>query len=105
MARRDEFLRLVARLAAAQAGIPADARQAFEDNVVCAANGELSRMFSGETVRFSICRVPHETRAQRNQRILTALEAGEAVAVVARRESVSPRLVQWLRQRQRNVQA
>lgn len=98
MSRRDEIVRMVARLAAQQWGVPAERVEALEANVLAAVNGELSRMFGGTRLELTTCRVPHETRAARNARILAALERGEPASTVARREGVSPRMVRWLRQ-------
>lgn len=98
MARRDEIVRMVARLAAQQWGVPPERVEALEANVLAAVNGELSRLFGGTRIEITTCRVPHETRAARNARILAAVQRGEAVAAVARREGVSPRMVRWLRQ-------
>lgn len=101
MTVRDQLLRLLAESAVERLAVPPEKRPDAVANLVTVFNGELSRMFGGETVSFSTCRVPHETRAQRNQRIVAALEAGEPAAAVARREQVSVRLVRWLRQKRR----
>lgn len=98
MARRDEIVLMVARLAAAQLGVPQEKLADVEANIVAVVNGELSRLFGGTRIELTTCRVPHEKRAARNARILAAVQRGEAVAAVAKREGVSPRLVRWLRQ-------
>lgn len=104
MSRRDEIVRLVARMAAQQWGVPPERVAALESNVLAAVNGELSRMFGGGRLELTTCRVPHEARTARNARILDALARGESAASVARREGVSPRMVRWLRRQRVRVE-
>ena len=97
MTFRDQFLRMLAERAVDRLSIPSENRRAAVDNLVCCWEGVLSVAYRGETVELTTCKVPRETRAARNERILAALEAGESTVAVAAREGVSPRLVRWLR--------
>lgn len=99
MGKREQFVMLVARLAAKQIGVPADQVDAAGPAIIGAVNAELSREYSGEMFRieFPTCKVPPELRAERNRRILAALAHGDQVASIAQREHVSPRMVRWLR--------
>lgn len=102
MSMRDQLLRRLAELSLDVTGaVPPHLRGAAVDNLTTVFVAELSRLYGGGKLELSTPKVPPATRAQRNRRILDALEAGEPAATIARREQVSVRLVRWLRQKRR----
>jgi hypothetical protein len=81
--------------------IPAPNREAFIDQSVHALNQVWADSFGGERVRVWVAGLSDVERAARRARILAAIDAGEPLLSIAKRERVRLRWVQKLRQQQR----
>lgn len=88
---RDRLLLILAERAASVHGLAEPDRTPFVATYVTEWRLALSAEYSGETVRVTTERVPRETRADRDKRILAAV--GQPASVVAQREHVSQRHV------------
>lgn len=95
---RDRLLVILAERAADMRGTPAIERRSVVDEYVAQWRDALYEAYAGEEVRFGLRRTP-DSREARNRRILAAIAAGCPAVTVARRENVSVRLVQVIRQR------
>jgi hypothetical protein len=92
-------LNLAADRAASIAGVPPENRAEFRDVLVRAIEDELAKRFGGETLKLYFPRLGGMQRKARDERIEAALGAGEAPAVIAKRERISPRWVRKFRGR------
>ena len=95
---RDRLLVILAERAASVHGLADADRPQFVATCVSEWRSALWDAYAGEEVRFGLRRPPN-TREARNARILAAIAGGCPAAAVARRENVSIRLVQVIRQR------
>jgi Mor family transcriptional regulator len=71
--------------------VPAANRQAFVDTAEAVLAAQWSTLFGGEIVRvrFYAPKESQHQREQRRQRIVAALQAGEAPRAIAKREGVT----------------
>jgi hypothetical protein len=92
---RDRLLHILAERAASLHGLPAADRPEFIAAYVSEWRSALALEYAGETVRVTTERIPRETRADRDRRILAS--AGQPARAVAEREHVSLRHVLYVR--------
>lgn len=82
--------------------VPIDRREAFVANARTVLHGEWSRLFGGTEVRFFAPTLSEEDRQRRRDRITLALQSGDLVRAIAKREGVSVRLVHALKAAQQS---
>lgn len=92
-----QVIERAAHAVAVQQGIPAPNRPAYVQHVASILRAEFSALVGGE--RAYVPKVSDVERQASRQRILAALEAGDAVGTIARREGVDPSWVRRLRRR------
>lgn len=85
-----------ARLAA-HADVPEAHREALRTTAVSIFEHEVCRVIGCDTVQISGWSIAPSERANRRERILAAIAAGDAARVIAARELVSERYVRKLR--------
>ena len=95
---RDRVLSLLAEITAERLAVPDRERRLFVSDRMSEWRHALYEAYAGDEVRFGLRRTP-DSREARNRRILAAIAAGCPAVTVARRENVSVRLVQVIRQR------
>lgn len=94
---RDRLLEILAERSAMRLAIPASERPMFIVTHVSEWRAALSAEYGGEPVRITTQKVPRETRAARNQRIVESLQAGQPAKEIAQRERVSVAMVKQIR--------
>lgn len=94
-----KLLGAVAERLASDPSIPPANRMAYRETVISVFSAQLSSMFGGEEVRFYVPKAATDLRVARDERIATAIAAGEPPATVAKRENITERHVRNIRGR------